>query len=690
MSHYANGPEDPTTLPEIAGYRVVRVVGHGGMATVYLGTQLSLGRDVAIKVMRPEALADEVSRRRFENEARTIARLEHPNIVGIHEVGRTADGLPWYAMPYLPQGHLGRRNLTQDHARVREVLRALLSALAYAHARGVIHRDVKAENVLFDEADRPLLADFGIALRRGYGTRVTMVGLAVGSTAYMAPEQARGQQVDFRADLYAVGVLAWEMLNGSLPYQADDALSMALAHTQNPIPRLPPALRHWQRFFDRALAKSPGRRFADANQMLEALAEVPLRGGRSAPLIGSALRRVGGKVRRLSPMLWIPAVLVMAAGAGLLLRPAAHDGPAIHGTAQARPVATPSAPGDALGQAGDDPAAAVESDPAALAGPAVAPVAPVSDSDRHLLEAERQLRAGQLAAPAGANAFESLTRAWQADREHLRFAPVAARAFDAAATRANALIDKGAHGEAAALLGAARQHAVATGQADGDAMRQLRAKVEAAVEARIGAAASDVDRADALAVLAAAEAAGVDAAVTARQRRLAMTIPDVAALAARVAGGARVIRGPEGVYAISNAPVSRADYAAFVAATGHKSASCRARGSVLRALAPRNWEDPGFEQSPTDPVVCVSWHDAMDYARWRSEREGRSIIVASTAQGASVATRAVGPAEWRSDCAAACKDRIAAGRSQRDELTSRALDPRRGYDDVGFRLAHLP
>src|SRR5690606_6104566 len=141
-----------------------------------------------------------------------------------HEVGRTADGLPWYSMPHLPRGHLGRRDFTSDHARVRETLHALLSALSYAHARGVIHRDVKAENVLFDEMERPMLADFGIALRRGHGTRVTMVGLAVGSTAYMAPEQARGQQVDFRADLYSVGVLAWEMLTGALPYQAEDAL----------------------------------------------------------------------------------------------------------------------------------------------------------------------------------------------------------------------------------------------------------------------------------------------------------------------------------------------------------------------------------------------------------------------------------------------------------------------------------
>src|SRR5690606_39870387 len=153
----------PQTPPDVPGYRLSRVIGRGGMSTVWLGTQLSLSREVAVKVMLPDALADEVSRRRFENEARTIARLEHPHIVGIHEVGRTRDGLLWYSMPYLPRGHVGQRDLRNDEQRVRGILRALLSALAFIHARGIVHRDVKAENVLFDESDRPLLADFGIA-----------------------------------------------------------------------------------------------------------------------------------------------------------------------------------------------------------------------------------------------------------------------------------------------------------------------------------------------------------------------------------------------------------------------------------------------------------------------------------------------------------------------------------------------
>ncbi len=671
-------------LPEIPGYRITRVIGHGGMATVYLGTQVSLGRDVAIKVMLPEALADEVSRRRFENEARTIARLEHPNIVGIHEVGRTAQGLPWYSMPHLPHGHLGQRNLTGDQRRIREVLRALLSALAYAHARGVIHRDVKAENVLFDEADRPLLADFGIALRRGYGTRVTMVGLAVGSTAYMAPEQARGQQVDFRADLYSVGVLAWEMLTGELPYKGDDALSMALAHTQNPIPRLPPALRHWQRFIDRALAKSLTRRFSDAAAMLRALDEVPQREGTGERVVANALHTLRAGSRRLPPVVWAPIVLVLAAGAGLALN-ASRDTGAVDDSAAASLTGAGQTAAPGPGGASSEPAATP------VSGSAGEPrAAPVSDADRHLADAERLVRAGQLVTPAGRNAFASLQAAWEADPEHLRAPAVADRAFDAVAARARSLIVAGDDRSATALLQAARRYADTAGRSDSDALRRLRAAVAEAVETRITDAAGNVDRDAALASLAIADVIGLDAPMTTRLTRQARAIPDLAALAKRVPGGARVVRTADGVFAIANAPVSRADYAAFVAATGHTSAACRARGSVLRAVAPRTWDNPGFEQAPSDPVVCVSWHDAVDYARWRSERDGLSIVVASVAQGASAPTRGDGPAEWRSDCAAACKERIAAGRIKRDALDSRALDPRRGYEDVGFRVVHLP
>jgi serine/threonine-protein kinase PpkA len=657
-------------LPEVPGYRVARVVGEGGMSTVYLGTQLSLGREVAIKVMRPEALADEVARRRFENEARTIARLEHPHIVGIHEVGRTADGLPWYAMPWLPRGHVGQRDLTGDPQRVREILRALLSALSYAHARGVVHRDVKAENVLFDEADRPLLADFGIALRRGHGTRVTMTGLAVGSTAYMAPEQARGEQVDHRADLYSVGVLAWEMLVGELPYKADDALSMAIQHAQNPIPRLPPSLRHWQRFFDRALAKSPRKRFADAAQMLEALERVPQGGpGRAAP--ARLLAAANGWLRRAPATAWVLLGLAVAAALGLGLHHVRTPGTSTP-SPQAATGAPPASP--------LPPAAAV----AGLAEPAMDAAAPLSDADRWLEQARLQLEDGRLSLPPGENATHSVVEAARADPAHPQLAATAAdvmRALAEATARAVASdqdIDP-------LLAAAARLHE--SGAAGDAAHAAWRERVEAAMRARIGAAATKVDRESALRAVQRARDARLPTAAVARLEALAAKIPDLQGRDPGNLDGMQLLEGTARPLAAFRRPVSRAEYERFANATGRTATLCRERASLLRMVSPRDWMRPGFEQSAGDPVVCVSVADAEAYAQWLGRRDGHRYRLPTVAEAARLPP-AAGRAfsEWRADCGSDCGQRRAVGASWRTEDSARLLDAGRGYDDVAFRL----
>jgi len=268
--------------------------------------------------MSPEALTDEKSKTRFEQEAHTIAKLEHPCIVGIHEVGRTPQGLLYYVLPYLARGHLGQRDFTNDEGRIIEVLRALLSALEYAHTRGIVHRDVKAENVLFDNADRPLLTDFGIALKRNADTsRITTAGLAIGSGGYMAPEQARGEAVDGRADLYSVGVLAYELLTGRLPYTSSDPLGLALMHAQDPIPRLPAQLKHWQLFLDRSMAKSPDNRFRNAQQMLGMLNQIS---AKERPAIAEV--ELGGAARRATPWFtqsWFRPAAISVLAAALLV-----------------------------------------------------------------------------------------------------------------------------------------------------------------------------------------------------------------------------------------------------------------------------------------------------------------------------------------------------------------------------------
>jgi formylglycine-generating enzyme required for sulfatase activity len=262
--------------PQIAGYDITRRLGRGGMADVYLATQVSLGRPVAIKVLSTERTAGEETVTRFEQEARTIARLDHPNIVSIFDVGRTEDGRLYYVMPYLPNGDLSTRDLREDEKEIVAIVRSLARALGYAHKHGVVHRDVKPENVLFDKLDRPLLADFGIALASSDFARVTREGSTIGSSGYMSPEQARGFSIDGRADLYSLGVVTYEMVSGDLPYHGPDTLSVALAHVEQPIPRLSPRRRRWQPFIDKAMAKSPEERFQSAEQMegaLDAIAE---------------------------------------------------------------------------------------------------------------------------------------------------------------------------------------------------------------------------------------------------------------------------------------------------------------------------------------------------------------------------------------------------------------------------------
>ena len=666
-------------LPDVHGFRLQRVLGYGGMSTVYLARQLSLDREVALKVMLPEALTDEISRRRFENEARTIARLDHPNIVGIFEVGRTSDGLPYYAMPFLPRGHLGQRRLADNPPQVRATIQALLSALEYAHGRGVVHRDVKAENVLFDEAERPLLADFGIALRRGYGTRVTTAGLAVGSTAYMPPEQARGHNVDGRADLYSVGVLGWEMLTGQLPYNAGDALSMALQHAQEPIPRLPPEHRHWQKFFDKALAKKPEARFASARAMREALDHVPERNK-----LHPHDRQRAAQVRK--GLAWGAVALVVVAAGAFFWR------------WQAAVRETP------LTAAGVDQATL----PAPMAGTAGATVMadsldafmrplPESPAERWVAAAEQQIAQQRWTLPRGDNAYESLLTAAQADHAHPRLARASEALITALGQQAVRAIGAGQPGAAREPVERARALAArvalpkAAGGSQPKVIAALDADVDKALQARVREATRQRDRDGARQAIAAARALGL---APARLRALDAiaasaapeTTPDDATAALQ--DGWTLLRNARGATAISNAPVSQAEYTHFAEATGRDPARCRERGSPLRLLAPRDWKSPGFSQSPQQPVVCVSWQDAHAYTQWLAARDGHRYRLARADEvhaAPSGGERAV--SVWSDACGDTCAQRVAAGTAKRGKQAERTLQGDRGYDDVGFRLA---
>lgn len=257
---------------QVPGYLIKREIGKGGMATVYLAVQVSLDREVALKVMQPTLANDPNFSRRFLQEARTLASLSHPHIVAVYDVGATESQLHYFSMQHLRGGDFAHRiQAGVQEAEVLRVLRAMARALGFAHQRGFVHRDVSPPNILFDASDNPILTDFGIARAVSRAAHVTSSGVSVGTSYYMSPEQARGGDVDARSDIYSLGCVAYEALTGKPPFEGEDGFAIAYAHVFEPVPHLPDKLAHWQPLIDRALAKDPRERFGELDSFLAVL-----------------------------------------------------------------------------------------------------------------------------------------------------------------------------------------------------------------------------------------------------------------------------------------------------------------------------------------------------------------------------------------------------------------------------------
>jgi tetratricopeptide (TPR) repeat protein len=255
-------------------YRLDSELGRGGMGTVYRATDLELQREVAVKVLAATSHTSE-ARERLIREARAAAALNHPHIVTIHDVGEQK-GLPFLVMELVPGPRLSQARPT-DLARVVEIAIQICGALEHAHANQIVHRDLKPDNVLLSSssfATNVKLADLGLALP-AYGARISRAGVIVGTAAYMAPEQALGQPIDGRADLYALGVLLYELTTGRVPFTGDDPLTIVSQHVHAPVvpprvirPDIPHAL---EAIIVRLLAKDPAQRFASAAETRAAL-----------------------------------------------------------------------------------------------------------------------------------------------------------------------------------------------------------------------------------------------------------------------------------------------------------------------------------------------------------------------------------------------------------------------------------
>ena len=256
----------------IPGYKIVKVIGKGGMATVYVAVQESFNRQVALKIMARHLTGDEVFSERFFREARIIASLNHRNIVPVFDVGRAGDH-HYLSMEYLPGGDLKQR--LKQGIRAEEALHAIYeiaTALAYAHSKSYIHRDIKPENILFREDNTVVLTDFGIAKALDTSDcNMTSTGMIVGSPHYMSPEQALAREIDTRSDIYSLGVVFYEVLVGKPLYDANSSVAAAIKHISEPIPKLPDTFSYLQPLLEKMVAKAPEDRFQSALEVAHAL-----------------------------------------------------------------------------------------------------------------------------------------------------------------------------------------------------------------------------------------------------------------------------------------------------------------------------------------------------------------------------------------------------------------------------------
>jgi serine/threonine protein kinase len=263
-----------------AEYDIIEELGRGGMAMVYRAKDRQLEREVAVKVLPFSLAFDTEFVERFQREARTAAQLEHPNIIPIYRVGRSGRVI-YFVMKFLRGGSLSmllgqRKKLTPPE--IRRLLLEAGSALGYAAQRGIVHRDIKPDNIMFDEFGQSVLTDFGIA-KAASGQKLTGTGMSIGTPHYMSPEQARAQPIDGRSDIYSLGIVAYQCLTGSVPYDGEDSFSIGYKHITEPIPTPSLVTADERRLFEvikRMLMKDPFDRFQACEELIASFQGQPI------------------------------------------------------------------------------------------------------------------------------------------------------------------------------------------------------------------------------------------------------------------------------------------------------------------------------------------------------------------------------------------------------------------------------
>ena len=296
-------------------YEIIEELGRGGMALVYRAKDRQLEREVAIKVLPFSLAFDAEFVERFQREARTAAQLEHPNIIPIYRVGRSGRVI-YFVMKFLRGGSLSTVLQERKKLSPPEIRRLLLeagSSLGYAAQRGIVHRDIKPDNIMFDEFGQCMLTDFGIA-KAASGQRLTGTGMSIGTPHYMSPEQARAQSIDGRSDIYSLGVVAYQCLTGTVPYDGEDSFSIGYKHITEPIPTPSLITADERRIFEvikRMLMKDPADRFQSCEELVASIQGQPT-AAPGAVRVSAAGAAVGGRASQAtapSPVGGLPPIV---------------------------------------------------------------------------------------------------------------------------------------------------------------------------------------------------------------------------------------------------------------------------------------------------------------------------------------------------------------------------------------------
>jgi serine/threonine-protein kinase len=299
-----------------AEYEILEELGRGGLAMVYRARDRQLEREVAIKVLPFSLAFDSEFVERFQREARTAAQLEHPNIIPIYRVGRSGRVI-YFVMKYLRGGSLAtvvkdRKKLNPPE--IRRLLTEAGSALGYAAQRGIVHRDIKPDNIMFDEFGQSVLTDFGIA-KAASGQKLTGTGMSIGTPHYMSPEQARAQAIDGRSDIYSLGVVAYQCLTGTVPYDGEDSFSIGYKHITEPIPHPTLITADERRIFEvikRMLMKDPADRYQSCEELVASIQGQPMAapGAMRASTAAASVSGGGMAATVPSPIGGVPPLIV--------------------------------------------------------------------------------------------------------------------------------------------------------------------------------------------------------------------------------------------------------------------------------------------------------------------------------------------------------------------------------------------